>query len=277
MTTTIDLSQLPPPAVVETLDYESMLEEYKVDVRARFPELEEDLESEPVIKILETAAFRELLLRQRINDAAQGVLLATASGSNLDQLVALLGVRRLEGEEDAAFRRRAQLALEGFSLAGPSGAYRYYALGADPTVKDVFVTSPNPGDVQVTVLSTVGNGQPDNALITKVTAALSDETVRPLCESVTVQAAEIVEYQVVAALTLESGPDAATVLATARSALDRAIANAHRLGIGAPLSALYGARHVAGVRSVNLTSPAADVAVTSTQAAYATTVELTQA
>lgn len=273
---TVDLSKLPAPEVVETLSYETLLAQFKADLKTRFPELEDDLESEPVIKILEVAAYRETLIRQRVNDAARGVMLATAGGTDLDQLAALFGVTRLEDETDAALRLRTQLSLEGFSVAGPSGGYRFHALSV-AGVKDAYVDSPTPGTVRVTVLSSTGNGAADGDLIAAVRGALSDETVRPLCDTVMVMSATINQYQVTAEIRVETGPDANTVLAAARASVRKAVDGAHRLGAGAPLSLLYGSLHVSGVRAVTLTSPAADVAATDLQAAYCTQISVTQA
>ncbi|PJN94872.1 baseplate assembly protein, partial [Amaricoccus sp. HAR-UPW-R2A-40] len=92
----IDLSRLPPPDVVERLDFETILGAMKADLIARAPDLAPALalESEPAVKILEVAAYRELLLRARINDAARAVMIATATGADLDHLAALFGVAR---------------------------------------------------------------------------------------------------------------------------------------------------------------------------------------
>ncbi len=46
------------------------------------------LESEPIVKNLQENTYREVLLRQRINEAAQAAMLAYAIGSDLDQLAA---------------------------------------------------------------------------------------------------------------------------------------------------------------------------------------------
>jgi hypothetical protein len=61
------VSLLPVPDVVETLDYEVILAAMKADLAARAPELAAvlALESEPVVKLLEVCAYRELLLRAR--------------------------------------------------------------------------------------------------------------------------------------------------------------------------------------------------------------------
>ena len=61
----IDLARLPPPDVVETIDYEAVLSSMKADLMARAPELAPvlALESEPLVKLLEVAAWREMVLR----------------------------------------------------------------------------------------------------------------------------------------------------------------------------------------------------------------------
>ena len=114
-------------------------------------------EAEPVYAPLQVCAYRELQIRQRNNDSNRAVMLAYAVGADLDHLGALLGVARLEldpgdslrsipptFESDVEFRRRIQLAPEGFSVAGPEGAYMFHALSADPDVLDASATSPSP-------------------------------------------------------------------------------------------------------------------------------------
>lgn len=71
----IDLNQLPAPQVVEQLDYEQILEERKAyavslwpleaqaEIRARM-----ELESEPLNKLLQENAYRELVWRQRVTE-----------------------------------------------------------------------------------------------------------------------------------------------------------------------------------------------------------------
>ena len=77
----IDLSQVPAPNVVEPLNFESVLADLKAELLAIDPILGGvlDFESEPVIKLLEAFAYRELLLRGRVNDAARAVMLAQPS------------------------------------------------------------------------------------------------------------------------------------------------------------------------------------------------------
>ena len=50
-----------------------------------------------------------------------------------------------EIETDDHLRARIQAAPNQFSVAGPEGAYRFFALGVDPSIIDVSITSPQPG------------------------------------------------------------------------------------------------------------------------------------
>ena len=84
--TAIDLSNIPAPEVVETLDFSAILAAMVADLQARDPAFTALVESDPAWKILEVAAYRELLLRQRINDASRAVMLAFATGADLEHL-----------------------------------------------------------------------------------------------------------------------------------------------------------------------------------------------
>ncbi len=151
MTDALDLSALPAPAVVEALSFERIVTALLADLRERYPDFTAVVESDPAYKILEVCAYRELLLRQRVNDAARANMLAYAGGADLDNLAALFGVGRQEGETDDELRRRTPAALAGISVAGPRAAYRAIALRS-PVVRDVHVASPQPGAVTMTVL-----------------------------------------------------------------------------------------------------------------------------
>lgn len=318
----VDLSRLPAPAVVETLTYESIYADMLADLQSKMPDFDATVESDPAVKLLQVAAYREFLLRARVNDAALAVMPAFATGSDLDQLAALLGIERLlldpgdaangiapTYESDDAFRRRMVLAPEGYSVAGPLGAYIFHALSADPDVLDASASSPEPddiralvlqvladndaapalvdamtaaldaadwpGDVTVTILSRTGDGTPPAGLTDIVAAWLSAETRRPLTDHVTVQAAEIVDYTIDATVITYAGPDPAIVLAEARSRLDTYVARCHNLGLDVTRSGIFGALHVEGVQNVELASPAADIVVERKQATWCAGITIT--
>lgn len=287
--TAIDISRIAAPPVVEALDYETVLAELVQATRDAWPEFDaEVLESDPAMKLLQVAAYRELILRQRINDAARACMVATATGADLDNLAALVGVGRLlldAGDPDAIppvpptyesdedLRRRVPLSLEGVSTAGPEGSYVFHAMGV-AGVRDVAVASPVPGEVVVTILSRDGNGAAGAGLIAEVQALLDGDDVRPLTDQVTVQGATIIEYTVQATIYTQPGPDSAVVLDACEAALGATLDALHAMGRDVPLSAIYGALHQPGVQRVELASPLADIAVGAADAAYCTGVTL---
>ncbi|MNC14699.1 Baseplate J-like protein [compost metagenome] len=290
----IDLSRLPAPNVIESIDFEQILAERKAFLVSLWPAEEQseiaarlELESDPMNKIAQEGAYREVILRQRINDSCHAVLLAFATGADLDHLGALFEVERLVinlgnpnaippvprvMEDDNRFRQRIQLALEGVSTAGPIGSYIFHALSASPLVKDVAVSSPSPGLVRVTILSTEGNGTPSPELLTLVAAALNHEDVRPLCDTVEVVAAQITAYTVSATLTFYSGPDLALVRTAAEESVGRYVDEHHRLGHDITLSGLFAALHQPGVQNVTLNAPAATLVIADSHAAFCTSV-----
>lgn len=288
--TTVNLSELPAPDIVEALDYEAILAAMLADLQARDPVFNALVESDPAYKILEVAAYREVLLRQRVNDAAKGVMLAYAIGADLDQIGANFNLSRLvidegdatavppvdptlEGDED--FRNRIQLALEGITTAGSEGSYVFHGLSADGDVKDIQAVSPTPGDVTVYVLSRTGTGAASAGLIAAVNAALNAEDVRPLTDNVTVQSASIVGYTVVAALTMYPGPDSEVVRQSALDAVTAYVESVRRIGYDVTLSGLYAALHQPGVQKVTLTQPTADIVMGEGQAGNCTAITVT--
>lgn len=280
--TAVDLSRLPPPDVVEPLDYETVMQALKDELTARLPDFDGWQESDPAMKLLEIAAYREVILRQRVNDAGRAVLLAYATGGDLDQLGALFGVSRRElvpadpdtgaapvMEADQDLRRRLLQAPDSYSVAGPRLAYVFHALSADGDVLDASATSPAPGEVVVSVLSRQGDGTAPPELLAAVEEAVAADDVRPLTDAVTVQSAQIVPFAIEAELTLFPGPDPNLILQTAQQTVADLLATRRRIGSDIPRSALIAALHGGGVQNVNLIAPAADVAVAETGAAWA--------
>ncbi len=270
--TAIDLSAMTPPDIIETLDYEFIVKDMRDDLVARFPAIVGviDLESEPARKLIEAFAYRELLLRARINDSARAVLLASSYGSNLDHLGALFGTARQEGETDARLRRRIQLAPEAFSVAGPQGAYQYHALTVAPWARDVSAIMTSPGTVRVTVLKEGAMPTPNAGELQGVLIALRDNDLRPLTDVVHVLPPQVVPVTIEATLTLYSGPDATLVRTRALTALTEWVESNRMLGMNLRRSAIFAKLHQEGVHSVELHSPAADVVLDDTQV-YAVT------
>jgi phage-related baseplate assembly protein len=302
MTTALDLTRLPLPAAVEALDAEAIIAAMKADLVTLDPDLAAvvDLESEPAVKLIQTWAYRELLTRGRMNDVVRSQYLATATGADLDNVVAIYGVSRLlitpanplaippvaaVYEDDAALRRRALLSIEAFSVAGPRGAWAYHALTADPDVLDVGVYGPDDvgagvalGSVRIAVLSRTGDGTASPALLAAVEAALSDETVRPLGVLPVVEAAVILPYAVEATVAFLPGPGSGAALDAIIADVEQLVSDAHRVGAPLRRSALFAALHRLGVvAEVTLTSPAADIEPAPGEAPWCSAITITEA
>jgi len=296
--TPIDLSQLPVPDVVETLDYETILGSRKAALLSLCPVDMQPaiaavlaLESEPLTILLEENAVRELNWRQRVNEAARAVLVATAVRADLDNLAARHNVVRLlvspgddtayppvdpVYEEDDDLRQRIPEAFEGMSVAGPRGAYLYHARSADGSIADVSVISPNPCQVVVSVLSREGDGAAGADLIAKVDAALDLETIRPLCDEVIVQSSQIVPFEIRATLYLRnSGPGQAEAVSAAIANVQAFVSRAQRQGASVWRTQLSAKLHVEGVTHLDLAEPAADLVLTAEQAATCTNITVT--
>lgn len=288
----IDLSQLPAPDVVEELNYETILDTRKATLISLFPTDEQAaiartlaLESEPLTKFLEENAYREIIWRQRVNEAARAVMLAYAAGHDLDVIAANNDTARLVitpaddstipptpavMESDKDLRLRSQQAFEGLSVAGPVGAYEYHGRSADGQVADISVVSPQPAYITISVLSREGDGSASDELVKVVEKALNAESVRPVGDRVTVQSAEIVPYKIDATLYFYPGPESEPGRLAAEQKLKSYINAQRRLGRDIRQSAIYAALHVEGVQRVELSAPASDIVLEKHQASYCT-------
>jgi phage-related baseplate assembly protein len=123
--------------------------------------------------------------------------------------------RDIEELED--FRERLRSVPESRSTCGPRTAYEAAALEASANVADAVALGPNdagfmaayppgPGEVHICIIKGERDAdgdlesvepEPDSGLLTEVEEALSAEDVRPLTDSVTVKAAEFVDYDTV--------------------------------------------------------------------------------
>jgi phage-related baseplate assembly protein len=265
MTTLSDLASLPTPAVIETLSFETIFSELQAEFQSRYPDYSALLASDPAIKLLEVAAYREVLLRNRINEAAKASLLAFATGSDLDHLAAFYGVTRLMDESDEALRLRTRQRIIGFANAGGAAHYRYWALSASPEVADVEVDSPEPGRVRISVLAKGEEQTVSNAVLDAVRAVVLRDDIRVLTDTVEVVPAELMPVAVYARLWLY--PDAPLeTLAAIQAVFASTLAACAGLGWDLTRSWIVGQLQRAGVHKVELLSPTTDIRVAANQA-----------
>lgn len=304
-----NLAGLPPPPALEAIDFEAMRDARLADLAARLEakDLDEvaaalELESEPLVIAQETGAFYELLIRQRVNEAVRACMLATAAGDDLAHIAATFyGVARLlvtpadpeaeppteaVYEDDETFRARALLSLEARSTAGPEGGYIYFALQASGDVRDAAcfgeedaakyaddsdVLAP---EVLVVVLAQDGEVA-DAGLLETVLEALNAEEVRPIGDKVTVEAASVIEYQIVGVVRHAPGADPAPLLEAAEARCQAYADARYRIGRKVQRLSVAGSMKVTDAEEIELTHPAADIDPGSKGAAYCTGITLT--
>lgn len=187
----IDLSALPPPAIVAQPDFEARLAAKIARLLVTLPAYDALVESDPAIKLLEADSYDEMLLAQACNDAARQMLIAFATGANLEQLGAFYSVPRLVimpanpetgepavMESDEELRRRILLAPHSFSVAGPERAYAYHAQSASGDVLDAGATSPESDDIVELVMGVLADHDAAGPLVAAMATAL-DAAVWP--------------------------------------------------------------------------------------------------
>jgi len=290
----IDIARLPLPQALEALDFETVLAALIADYCERFPHYTAILESDPSVKLLEVATWRETVIRARINDAYKAGMLSFAADADLDHVGAFHSVTRLEGEADTPYRARIQQGYWRIAAAGPASAFVSHARGAHPQVLDAEAWAAAPGSVQLAVLAAVtkpiaGLSEeeqerytaladsafhtlpsidtascwvPAEALDEPMQAARQAVTaadVLPLGMEIGVRPAEIIEFRIAARLVLYPGTDDAMVLQEARARLDTHLKTVARIKYDVTRAALIAALAVEGVQNVLLDSPAADV------------------
>lgn len=284
----ITLEALPKPAIVEALDVETIIAERK----ARLIELHPAcapvlaLESEPLTKLVEAGAYRELMLRQRYNEEALALTLAFAVGLDLDHIgltyyqeprlviTPAVGATPAVMETDAAYRRRLQLKPASWSTAGPRDAYLFHALSAHADVLDAGISTPFPGATVVAVMGRAADGRPTDEALAAVTARLNDMEVRPLCERVIVQPVTVSLYAAHVRIWTYPGADAAAKTTEATTALNTLVTKLYAVGMDATRSAIAAAAHVSGVQRVEVEQPTEDVVCDPTRVARCTWVNV---
>ncbi|ESP95489.1 baseplate assembly protein [Pseudoalteromonas luteoviolacea] len=258
MSTAIELAKLPPPQVIEALSYDEIYKQMEQALLEKLPD-HALLASDPAIKLIEVASYRELLLRQRINDAAKSVMLAFSQGDDLDHLGALFGVGRDADEADERYRQRIPLSLESYSMAGTRGAYEYHTLSANDQVKDVYVDSEQPGYVNIYALINTMTETQANAIKADIDARLNDEDIRPITDKVVTQWVMPTKAALSAQIYLNIGANKQQVELTILQALDAFMAMNCKLGMEIPHSGIIDSLHQPGVRKVKLLTPTEDL------------------
>lgn len=161
-----------------------------------------------------------------------------------------------EGDDD--YRERMRLAPSTFSVAGPKGAYEYWAKTANAYIGDVSVSSPAPMQVVVTILMRDGT-LPPQSVVDEVKKVLSADDVRPLTDEVIVKAAEETLYDINLSYYIsseDSGSEQIIKTECEKALSEYVLWQAAKLGRSVNPDKLRQLLLAAGAHRVELTSPA---------------------
>lgn len=163
-------------------------------------------------------------------------------------------------ETDDQLRARIKLAPSSFSVAGSRNAYKFFAFTASPAIIDVAAMITTPGTVGVYPLVAGGVTPPE--ILALVTAVLTPDDIRPMGDTVVVEAPDVIAYDIEVELVVLEGSDVAAVQAAAEAALQAyADEKGARMGRDIVVSQIIKRASVEGVYDVTVVEPSADEVV----------------
>lgn len=178
-------------------------------------------------------------------------------------------------ETDDQLRERIKLAPSSFSVAGPTGAYEYWAKTASPTIVDVKCVTTNPGEVTLYILC-IGGTLSSGELKNKVLAACSATNIRPQNDTVLPGDPEVIEYSLDVEITNYTGAIDTDILSQANSNLEDYVnAGLNKMGVDVIRSQISAKCMIDMVYNVNVVSPATDLVIADNQYAKCTGINVT--
>ena len=278
-----DLTALPPPDVIETLDYDAILTEILTWFRSMSPLYTNTVQGDPAYTVLQAMAYRDVMTRKRINDAARAVLVTHAIGADLDNLGVPFGLYRIRHaadpdatpptpafvESDERFRKRIITHLDTLSI-GSEGWYKKRVFDINDTladnalkIKDVAVRRGSIGGVirlWVQPTNTANFVLKTDPLIVAVQNYFSAKTDaararRTLGDTVEVDSVAVKSYQLDATVVVTPGFTATKVVEETLKRAKAFVLEREIIGQEIPLSHIYAALIWEGVAELTLTAP----------------------
>ena len=291
---TFQFPTLPKPDILDETAYEAILKR-KLDLfRAKRPDYTNLVEGDLVYVMAEVAAYDELNMRKQMNNTYLQTLILFASGTNLDNLVANIGLTRqvkkkavfddngvlIEPEvleTDDQLRQRYIISWHALGL-GTFGWYKFHALNADVQVKDAFPKRTGDGQVTVYIQSEGANGGvPDAALLKTVTDYMEVLRRRTLCDTLVIAGITTVSYEIEAEIEVPHELNKDAVLAKVQAEAEAFAADNEVIDRDIPISKFYAVLSPEGVEGVTLSKPTANVTTTNSQVPIASSVTITVA
>ena len=282
-----ELTAVPPPDIIETLDYDAILTEILTWFRSMSPNYTNTVQGDPAYTVLQAMAYRDVMTRKRINDAARAVLVTHAIGADLDNLGVAFGLFRIRQaadpdatppilpffESDEAFRKRIITHLSTLSI-GSEEWYKKRALQVNDTladnalkIKDVAIRRGATGGVikvYVQPANTANFVAKTDPLITAVLNYFEANTAeararRTLGDKVEVDSVAVKTYTLDVTVVVAPGFTSTKVVEETEKRAKTFVLERQVIGQEIPLSHIYAALIWEGVAELTLVSPTANV------------------
>ena len=261
---------LPPPSLVQTVDAAAITALRSAGLRSDVPGWDGDI-TDAVYKNIENGAAREQNLRLYINQAARSHTKRFSRGTDVDNILAIVGLYRLTGEGDVLFKRRAEdIPFQQVPVTPPAirSATRSLAGWADQIADVQPILRANKQDYDVYILATEAGqdggaaypGTPTTALLNAVQTFWSLEESRPIWCTVFVEPPTFSDFTVTAELFYDRRQVPATqVIPLARAALYEFFDAKYLLGEAISREQIRSVMLMSGVYDVVVSLPAANL------------------
>jgi phage-related baseplate assembly protein len=227
----------------------------------------EVLEFDPIKINQEACAYFELLVRDRVNQAARSVTLAYAIGTDLDAIASRYpgGVPRLQGETDERYRRRIWLSPNTLSPHGTAEAYEFWALTAGPFLRDVTAIRSVQHDYYPTILisclmdPTYDDPRPSQDQLVFIRTYIQDLARQGLTDVISVNPPKVKEIEYRIMVWLYPGTAADQTITKCIDNLNTLILDQYWLGHDHTHTSIHAACKLSGVHHIDIIDPESDV------------------
>ena len=270
-------ANLQPMIVLEQIDTENILETRMIRFKQLWAKYDppmaaqydvENLEFDPIKINQEACTYFELMLRDRVNQAARSITLAYAIGTDLDAIASRYpgGVPRQEGENDDRYRRRIWLSPNTLSPHGTAEAYEYWALTALPELRDVTATRKVAHDYYPTILITClmeppNAPAPSDEQLLRIRTYIQSLSRQGLTDVISVDKPKVKDINYKVDVWLYPGSLQDQTLNRIRQNLQLLVENQYWLGHDHSLMAINACCAMGGVHHVDVLEPTEDIFV----------------
>jgi phage-related baseplate assembly protein len=270
-------ANLQPMIVLEKINVEEILGDRMIRLKQLWASYDppvaaqydvEQLEFDPIKINQEACSYFELLLRDRVNQAARSVTLAYAIGTDLDAIASRYpgGVPRLPNESDDRYRRRIWLSPNTLSAHGTAEAYEFWALTALPELRDVTAIRKVAHDYYPTILITClmsppALPKPTDEQLLFIRSYIQSLSRQGLTDVISVNPPKIMNVNYNISVWLYPGAVQDQLILQIGENLRTLIENQYWLGHDHTHTAIHAACQINGVHHIDIIEPVEDVLI----------------